>query len=137
MHASPPMLPGSTASPAPLLAPPSSLQGMIFSRALMDVVPLADMERCIALQQWSHPGSDKILSMCLWAAGHAFTDPGHMVEHGRDKDYIVFVSRWLCNYRYTSHTPDGSMCLWAAGHAFRDADTGRARNTHRAHRQGA
>ena len=46
---------------------------------------------------WGAAGSDTLISLCLWDAGFAFTDPGEWVARGPrkgvpDPEYGVFVS---------------------------------------------
>jgi hypothetical protein len=37
-------------------------------------------------------GSDKLLSVCLWRLGYAFTDPSCWLERGLDSFHTIFVS---------------------------------------------
>lgn len=69
----------------------ASAQGVIFSRALLEAVPLQAMRECIRANP-DLVGSDKLLSVCLWRLGYAFTDPSCWLERGLDSYHVIFVS---------------------------------------------
>ena len=65
-------------------------QGIIFSSALLDALPLSQFAACIN-RTWGTSGSDNLISLCLWDAGHAFVDPGHWLRHKHSLTYVTFV----------------------------------------------
>ena len=69
----------------------SSLQGIIFSRALMDMLSFRVLESCTN-GTYGATGSDNLISICLWKLGHAFLDPGTWVEHEHSFTFVHFVS---------------------------------------------
>ncbi|GAX82097.1 hypothetical protein CEUSTIGMA_g9525.t1 [Chlamydomonas eustigma] len=73
--------------------------GIIFSKALLDFVDLNEFQRCLE-RVWGASGSDTLISLCLWEAGYAFTDPGvwiqgpgHPHEGRPHPHYIIFDNR--------------------------------------------
>ncbi|GLI67989.1 hypothetical protein VaNZ11_012203 [Volvox africanus] len=63
--------------------------GMIFSVGLMRSIPFRDALDCF-LTFTNATGGDQMVSECLWRHGIAFTDPGPLVRHSYDYQYVIF-----------------------------------------------
>lgn len=61
----------------------------------MDALPLSQFAACIE-RTWGSSGSDNLISLCLWDAGHAFVDPGHWLRHRHSLAYVAFVRPAVC-----------------------------------------
>ena len=60
--------------------------GALMSIGLMERLPLSFMDRCMSELQRSS-GGDALISVCLWKAGYAFTDPGYSFYHWEAKSF--------------------------------------------------
>ena len=56
------------------------------SIGLMERLPLSFMDRCMSELKRSS-GGDALISVCLWKAGYAFTDPGYSFYHWEAKSF--------------------------------------------------
>lgn len=60
--------------------------GALMSIGLMERLPLSFMDRCMSELARSS-GGDALISVCLWKAGYAFTDPGYSFYHWEAKSF--------------------------------------------------
>ncbi|KAL0044069.1 hypothetical protein WJX82_007075 [Trebouxia sp. C0006] len=60
--------------------------GALMSIGLMERLPLSFMDRCMKDLARSS-GGDALISVCLWRAGYAFTDPGYSFYHWEAKSF--------------------------------------------------
>lgn len=60
--------------------------GALMSIGLMERLPLSFMDRCMKDLTRSS-GGDALISVCLWRAGYAFTDPGYSFYHWEAKSF--------------------------------------------------
>ncbi|DBA83020.1 TPA: hypothetical protein ACH3X1_006796 [Trebouxia sp. C0004] len=60
--------------------------GALMSIGLMERLPLSFMDKCMKDLARSS-GGDALISVCLWRAGYAFTDPGYSFYHWEAKSF--------------------------------------------------